>query len=423
MRLSYILGSVSLLGLMAGDAFAQPASNSSFARDRNISVTERLKPEYQTSGVDLGGFILSPELTTGLRYNDNIFALSANKVDDFIVKINPSAILQSKWSRHSLSFNASVDHNEYMDLSQESYTDITIGADANLDAGRGLAFGFGGQFQALNEPRTNSSSPSNTTKPVEYDLASFYGNVSREINRIRLVVSGGLRDFNYKDGQIIGGGISDQDDRDRQMVDFNGRAEYAVSPDTSVFFEVGYNDRSYDLQPPTVPLDRDSDGYQFLIGTNFDLSNTMRGEVAIGYLDQNFESALLPDIDGFAIRADVEWFPTQLTTFGLGGSRSVEDSGIQGASGYLANKAYFRIDHELLRNLIVSGEATYGFDDYKGIDREDERFGGTLSGTILLRRGVGLSMYYLYADQTSRGLAGGSDYTNNEIGISLKFQR
>ncbi len=423
MRFTFVFGSAFLLCSVAGGAYAQVSSNSSFERNRNISVKERPKPEYQTSGVDLGGFTLRPELTTGLRYNDNIFALRTNKSDDFILKVNPSAVIQSKWSRHSLSLHGNVDHNEYLDLTKESYTNYGFGADTKLDAGRGLAFGFGGEFQGLNEPRTSSSTPTNTTKPIQYDLASAYGNVSREVNRVRVSASAGLRDYNYKDGLIIGGGVSDQDDRDRQVVDLNGRFEYAVSPDTSVFFEASYNDRSYDLQPPVVALNRDSDGYQFLVGTNFDLTNVVRGEVSVGYLDQKFDSPLLPDINGFAVRGSVEWFVSQLTTVGFGGSRSVEDSGIQGSSGYLSSKAYFRVDHELLRNLVLSAEGTYGLDDYKGIDREDERFGGTLSGTVLLRRGVGLSFYYLYADQTSRGLASGSDYTNNEIGFTIKFQR
>jgi hypothetical protein len=420
MRVSYLSGLAFALCAVSGSALAQ---SSAFDRGRNISVTERPKPEYQVSGVDLGGFVLSPELTTGLRYNDNIFARRTNRTDDFIFKVNPGAILQSKWSRHSLSINANVDHNEYLDVSSESITDYSIGADTLLDAGRGLAFGFGGQFQALNEPRTNSSTPTNTTKPIKYDLASVYGNVSREINRVRVSLAAGLKDYNYKNGQIIGGGVSFQDDRDRQMVDLNGRGEYAVSPDTSVFVEVGYNDRAYDLQPPVVALDRDSNGYQVLVGTNFDLTNLIRGEVGIGYLDQRFQSPLLPNISGFAVRANVEWFATQLTTVSFGGSRSVEDSGILGSSGFLRNAANFKVDHELLRNLILTGEFTYGLDNYKGIDRKDERVGGTLSGTILLRRGIGLTAYYLYADQTSRGLAGGSDYTNNQIGFTIKFQR
>ncbi|PHS28248.1 MAG: hypothetical protein COA84_01720 [Robiginitomaculum sp.] len=420
MHVSNFLGLAFTFCIVAGTAAAQ---SSSFDRNRNVSVSERPKPEYQTGGVDLGGFTLLPELTTGLRYNDNIFARRTATTDDFIFKVNPAAIIQSKWSRHSLRFNASVDHNEYLDVSSESITDYTVGSDARLDAGRGLSFGFGGEFQALNEPRTNSSTPTNTTKPIRYDLASVYGNVTREINRVRVALSSTLRDYNYKNGQIIGGGTSLQDDRDRQIVDVNGRFEYAVSPDTSVFFEAAYNDRSYDLQPPVVALDRDSDGYELLVGTNFDLTNLIRGEVSVGYLDQSFQSPFLPNINGFAVRANVEWFVTQLTTVTVKGSRSVEDSGIQGASGFLANKANFKIDHELLRNLVLTGQLTYGLDDFKGIDREDERFGGTFSGTVLLRRGVGLTFYYLYADQTSRGTAGGSDYTNNEVGFTIKFQR
>ncbi len=417
------LSVAALLGVTASFGLVSSAMAGSFERNRNISVSERPKPEYQTNGIDLGGFILRPELVTGLKYSDNIFALRTNPVDDVIFKFNPSAVIQSKWSVHSLAFHASVDHNEYLDLSSESYTDLTFGSDARLDAGQGIGFGFGAQYQALNEPRTSSSSPANTTKPIEYDLVSLYANASREVNRIRVKAAIGLRDYDYKDGALVGGGVADQDDRDRAVLDLSGRVGYAVSPDTSVFVEVGYNDRYYDLQPPATPLNRDSDGYQVLVGANFDLSALVRGEIAIGYLDQRFEDPTLSGVSGFAVRANVDWFVTPLTTVGIGGNRSVEDSGIPGSSGYLSSSAYFKVDHELLRNLIISGELTYGYDDYEGVDRQDERVGGTISSTILLQRGLGLSLYYTYANQTSGGINSGTNYNNSQVGFNLKLQR
>jgi len=424
MNIRHSLGTASWMVIAASVAFAPSVLASSFERKNNVSVTERPKPEYQVSGIDLGGFILSPKFNIGLRYDDNIFAAQPiNEVDDVILKLNPSAVIQSKWSIHSLALYADVDHNEYFDQGGESFTDFSIGSDGRIDVGQGLAIGLGAKYQVINEPRSSSSSPTNTIAPVQYDLSTFYANISQEVNRVRFSASVNLRDFDFDDALLVGGGIFDQDDRDRDVVDITARAGYAVSPDTSVFVEVGFNDRTYDLQPPTVPLNRDSDGYQILVGTNFDIGNLARGEIAIGYLEQSFADPTLSDIDGFAIRGSVEWFVSQLTTVGFGGSRSVEDSGIQNSSGFLASTAYAKVDHELLRNLIISAELTYGFDDFEGVDREDERFGGTLSSTVLLRRGVSLSMYYLYADQTSRGLNSGTDYTNNQIGFNVSFQR
>ncbi|MBL7599222.1 outer membrane beta-barrel protein, partial [Escherichia coli] len=82
---------------------------------------------------------------------------------------------------------------------------------------------------------------------------------------------------------------------------------------------------------------RDSSGYEALVGVNFEVGAVARGELAVGYISQEYDSAAFSNIDGFGARAQVQWFPTELTTFTVTGSRTIEDSGIVGSGGYLSN--------------------------------------------------------------------------------------
>ena len=239
------------------------------------------------------------------------------------------------------------------------------------------------------------------------------------MNRIRLQAGADWSTRDYDDAVLFGGGVADQDFRDRDQMLYQVRGDYAVSPDTALFARIKYNDRDYDLSPPSVPLLRDSKGYVAEVGADFDLGGVARGAVAVGYLEQDYESAAFSTIDGISVDALVEWFPTQLTTVTFRGGRSVEDAAIQGAAGYLSTNVSATVDHELRRNLIVSATVQLSEDDYDGIDRTDERFNAELAATYFLNRNIGVRASVNHFKQDSSGAVGNQDYEVNRVAVSL----
>ena len=118
----------------------------------------------------------------------------------------------------------------------------------------------------------------------------------------------------------------------------------------------------------------------------------------------------------------VEWFPTQLTTVTATGSRTIEDSAIIGSGGYLSTGVGLQIDHEFKRNVILGAALSYSEDDYEGIDRNDNRFSGTLSATYLVNRRLGVSLAASHMEQSSDGADAGSDFDVNRLMISFVGQ-
>jgi hypothetical protein len=401
--------------------------NDSFRRDRNVSVTQRPHPGYEALGVREGAFMVWPKVAATVEYNDNIYATSTDKTDDTIFHIAPELDITSNWSRHSLSAYARSVINRYWDNTSENTEDYSVGANGQLDVLRTAQINGGLDWSKLTEPRTSSSSPLNSAHPIQYDLSSVYVAGAREFNRLR--VSGRLdfKNFNYLNSESITGTPILENDRDRNLEIALARVDYALSPDTAVFVEVSGNRRDYRLDNPSRTdypsfVDRDSKGYEALVGANFDLSALVRGEIGVGYLKQNYQSSTFNDVTGLGVRGQVEWFPTQLVTATFTGSRTLEDAGIPGSSGYLSSNAGVKVDYELLRNVILSGSASYGNDDYKGIDRTDKRGILGVSGTYLLNRNVGVTVGYSYFKQTSHGSDGGEDFKVNKIGATLTLQ-
>jgi len=415
---------VATAGIAAGAASAQqPPERGLFERDRNVSVRERARPEFESVGVPLGAFRLFPVLNQGVRFDDNIFATDSDKQSSVVYTASPELRLESNWSRHSFTALAQLEYEDFLENSEEDHLDSYVGADGRLDFARNTELGGGASYQRETEPRTSSSSPLIAEEPIRYDLGGVYGTFATQFNRLRFSSRLDWRTYDFDDGRTPAGAVVDQDDRDRDRFDASARFDYAVSPATSLFGEASYNERSYDLQPPETLISRNSDGVEILFGANFDLSSVARGEIAVGWFEQDFDDAAFGDADGFDVRAGVEWFPTQLTTVEFTASRGVEDSGIIGSPAYIATGAEIRVDHELLRNLILSAGVGYADDDYEGIDREDERVSVTLDATWLVNRNVGIRPYYSYIDQTSSGTAPGQDFEINRIGVRLRLMR
>ena len=204
-------------------------------------------------------------------------------------------------------------------------------------------------------------------------------------------------------------------------VSLSGRIDMAASPDAAFFVQVTGNERTYDEAPPPPGARRDSRGMEYLLGANFELSTLVRGEVAVGYIEQSFDQPAFGDVSGFGARAQLEWFPSQLTTVQVAAGRTIEDTPVTGAGAFVANSASLAVDHELLRNLILTGTANYGQDDFDELGRTDERWGAGFSGTYLVNRNFGITLGASHASRSSDAI-GGQNYDVNRLILTVVSQ-
>jgi len=304
-----------------------------FTRDRNVAVSERPKPEYQPLPVRAGVFIFDPIISAGVEYDDNIYAANTNTTSDEIVHVDPGVTVISDWARHQISAFARLDGNYDLNHSSESTTDYALGAAGRLDATHDLGFTAGATYERDTEPRTAEASPVESAHPVVYDYASGSVEGATQFNRLRLTARGSIDDYSYDNAETTTGAEIYEEDRDHTDAVGAFKAEYAYLPDFSILGRLIINKRGYrDALPGEIR--RNSGGYEATVGANFDLSHLARGEVSIGYLQQDYDSRQFKIVGGFAARGKIEYFPTQLTTVTLSGSRSVQDSGIFDVGGF-----------------------------------------------------------------------------------------
>lgn len=399
----------------------QQGPQTNFDRDRNVSVRERVHPEYQPQGVQLAGFALYPKLTAGIEHDDNIYGTYANARKDTIYTVQPELVIRSATAVSQMEAFVRGGRRMNQDFVKESTTEYQAGGSGYYDVG-GIRITGGGDYGRYTEARTSPTAPPNAAKPVQYKLGQANIGLTYSLDRIRLSGSVDFQDYDFKDRLDLAGAEVDQDFRDRQIMTYTAKAEYAVNPGTSIFLISAFDDRKYDRQPPAVALNRDSQGRDIAIGASFDLASLARGEVQLGYTEQDYASSTLQDVKGMTGRATFEWFPTELTTVTLTGSRSVRDAVVPGAGGYMSGNYGLQVDQELLNNLIVTARAGYGLDQYKGIDREDKRTSGYLGANYLFSRNLGFTLAYDYLKQESSGAAAGQSYEDNRLSLSSSVQ-
>ncbi|MEL7540695.1 MAG: outer membrane beta-barrel protein [Pseudomonadota bacterium] len=410
-------GALVALSFALGTGTVAAQEEDFFIRDKYESVTERAQPEFDPLPVRVGAFEARPQVGFAAGFTDNLFATTANETDDSFVGIAPSVDLDSTWSRHALGFNATLDHLEYTDVSSESRTNFGFGADGRLDASNVVALFGSVRVDDLTEPRSNIASLQNAAEPVEFSRIGGEAGVLYESGRIKLRGALGLETFDYDDIELNGGLIQDQDFRDRDETTLSGRFSYAVERDWALFAEAVHTQNDYD--PPNIfnAFNRDSQGTALRVGSDFELASLLRGDVGIGYQQFEYDDPSFQDVDGVSVVGNLQWFVTQLTTISGNAQRNVIDPGLVLSNAAIETSVSARADHELRRNVILTGEARFTNFEFENITRDDDRFIARVGATWKINPNIWFDGSYELTDQSSNV----QDFTENRVLFGLRI--
>jgi hypothetical protein len=413
----------SLCFAASAPAFGQAQND--FARDRDLGVMDRPRPEYDALGVPVSTFLMYPRLNVVTGYNDNLFAQETGAVGSGFVQFQPSVAFRSQWSQHELDLTTHASINRFFDHDSESTDDYGAQLFGRLDVLASTKINGGVSYDLETEPREAETATRDTLNPVQFGLWTAQLSAARQFNRLQVSLSGTWDSYNYLDGVLNTNPsiIVDEHFRNVQDTGETLRADYALSPDTAIFVSGNLNQHNYSVQPPLVPNDFNSHGYEVLGGVNFQVTSLMTGEVGMGYFQQDFPHVANQDLGGFALHGTLQWFPTELTTVTLKVNRLVQDSAIQFSSGYVDTGGLFEVDHELRYNVILSGLFSYNNDSYQGLDRTDERWTAGIGAKYLFTREVGVGLNFNHDSQVSSGANRFINFDINRVMLNLVLQK
>lgn len=423
-------GATALGVLVSGDAAAQSVDENLvtpnlplvYDRGRNVSVLQRERPDYQALGISAGSFILYPKLETGIGATSNAYQAEPAE-GDFYASIAPSILAASNWSNHELVFNGGARIKRFFDETPRNETNYTLDLSGRLDASRIASISTNIRTARATEPRASAVSPQDAIDAVQYQQTGTGIAAKLTGTKLRGQLAVNADTLTFFDVRTFGGTIRDQRSRNQTLLRVTGRGEYAASPDTAVFVQGGYIRTRYDIALAPGIANRDSNEVSVLGGATFDLAALVRGAVGIGYVRRSYESPRYRDIGGVAAEAQVEYFFSQLTTFSLNLRRTVQDSAFNNSSGYFATAGALRVDHELLRNLLLNAQAAYEVDKFP-LDTGTihiTRFSG--GARYLANRSLGFGFLLGHDKRSSSGAVGLGAFNETRGLLSVVVQR
>lgn len=377
-------------------------------------VGERALPAADAQGLPLGAFRIYPKLGLLGGYDTNILATDSNKLSAGRITVAPAVLVESQWSRHSLSFASFLESRLYPEESRQDFLDWGFGSKGRLDLQSTTDFSASANYQRLTEDRSGVDVVLAAPKPSNYGQADVSGVFTHRFDQLTASIGGSYTDLDYR--------TDNQKYRDRGIARGEAQLGYMFSPGYSAFVRASFNNRDY-RHGSTVNVGnpkQNSDGYQVVGGVSSELTNLIVGEAYVGYLDQNYDSSAFRDVDGVSFGAKLTWFATHLTTITVNTARDVVDSTQTGAGGILYTTAGFGVEHDLLESLKLSGDFEYYNGDYEGIPRTDDGFRVSAGVRYFLNRYVHIDVRYRFDNRDSN--FAGQDFTRNQIDFGFEFQ-
>jgi hypothetical protein len=393
-----------------------------FRRDRNTSVAQRRQDRSDVGGLRAGAFLIRPELTVLGGYTDNYAAAEDNAEEGTAVyEVNGRLGIESDWGRHALNASLFVPTTIYD--GEFSTTDYIATLGGRLDVDRSLNIDVGVGYADRGEPLGFSDPAITLREPLRYQTTTASIGVAKTFNRLRIAADAAIQDSGYQRARLADGTPVTFDERDVTTSNYGLRADFALSPTTSIFASASANERDHDLDPPDVPLNLDSEGTQYLVGVNFDITHAIRGEIGVGQLTQTYDDPAFEDQEGLSARGQIDWFPDELFTVSLGFQRAIGDSRDTAAATYVGTDVTLGADYEFRRNVNVGVRATHSTDEYNEIDREDTRW--SVYGTVdyEINRTAALTFTAGHIEQSSDGVDDGRNYGANVGLIGIRLRR
>ena len=395
------------------------SDRSVFSRDRDVAVADRVLPAISAQRLTLGAFDLYPGLAIGGQYTSNLFANNDRRRSDIALVVRPELTVRTSSGPYRATAYARGDLRRYASHVSENTEEGMAGLEGSVAVGALSSLSAGASYGAFITPRFAADSPVDAAKPLEYTGVNAFAGATIEGAATRVILRADAASLRFRDAPRVGGGTLFTRDRDRARYQASVRIERALSPAVSVYGAASVNAIDYRFATTGT---RDSKGYGVYVGSSFEVSALMRGDVRVGYIRQTFDLAGVRPLSGLGTLGRLVYFPNRLWTITATAESSIQDSGVPGTGGVLHRGGSIRSDHELRRYLIAGIEGGYFRDTYRGIRRRDVLPYADVSLTYLSRSHWNARLGYRYRARDCTCAGGVTDFDDHRVSATLTFQ-
>lgn len=375
---------------------------------------------YDPIGYDVGSLRLTPYITQSLGYDSNPDQIQANLRPSAFERTEGGFGLASTWSRNSLTASLHAGYDAFFSDPQANRPDAVGLADYRFDVDRDTTLDAETRF-AIDTQRVGSPEVINgaTSRPLISTFGASVGG-AESFGRLNLALHGSLDRTAYENADAGGGVIQDLASESFNDYGLHLRASYEVTPVLSPFIDILADDRIHDSTIDYTGYRRDSVGTIGQVGSTFELTRLLSGEVSAGYGGRSYEDPRLKNITSPVFNGVLTYAATPLTTLSFRAATSFDETTVAGSSGTESRSATLELSHALLRNLTITGALSYLNTEYVGVSITENTLAETLKAEYHLSRSLVATASWNHERLTS-SLAG-SSFGQNVFLAGLRWQ-
>jgi hypothetical protein len=377
---------------------------------------------YAPLGVHAGSFLLYPAIDLIGGYDTNP-ARAPSAKGATLYSVAPELRAQSNWSRHELKGELRGSYTGYSPDTEPTLSrpNVKGKVDGRVDVTSMTRIDLGGRLLVATDNPGSPNLQAGLAKLPVYTTFGGSAGVGQKINRFDLSLKGDAERTAYQASRLTDGSTASNDDRNYDQYGVKLRGGYELTPGVTPFVEAGMDTRRHDLVTDSAGYQRNSKGVTGQLGSTFELSRLLTGEIAAGYTRRDYDDARLAQLSGLIGNASLVWTANALTSVKFTAASAIGESNVPGVSGSFYRDAGLQIDHSLRRWLIGSVKFGFGLDDYVGLSREDKRYSAGLGLTYKLNRTTQIKGEF--RQDWLRSNVSGNDYTASIFMLGLRFQQ
>jgi hypothetical protein len=379
---------------------------------------------YEALGIRAGSFLILPAVELSPGYDNNP-QHSPGGPGSATYLVAPELHVRSDWS--SNSFTADITGSYYWygnDSFQPSLNRPYLNSklDGRIDVTRDTHILLENRvIISTDNPGSPNIQANLATLPINTTVGGTLG-LEQQFSRFDATLKGTVDRTTYQTSHFVDGESSNNDDRAYDQYAGIFRLGYEIDPGLKPFVEVSGDTRLHDSPVDVFGEDRNSTGASAKFGGEFKLGGTsLVGEMAVGYLQRNYQDPTLPNIAGMTIDGSLLWLASGLTSVKFTAASEVNETTLQDVSGSLSRDVSVEVDHALRRWLIATGTIGYGHDDYVGELREDDRYYAVAGLVYKLNQLMQIKGQVRHDWLTST--QSGNAYQSTSVLLTLRLQR
>jgi len=394
-----------------------------------IAAAPRLKRDefpYAPTGVDVGSLRLYPLLDLTSGYDSNPNRLATGVKGSVYGQANAGLDVNSQWSQHSLTATLRGGYSDYLQFHEADRPNFQGKIDGRIDVTRDtqIETEVRGTLDTQQPGSQQLAIPGATFivgRPLIQSEGATLG-VSQRFDRLVVRLRGTIDRLQYQDATLNDGTLLALSENDYNDYAINAHVSYELTPGLVPYIDVTGDKRQYDSLFDSTGYERSSNGIAGKLGSTFEITRIITGDLAGGYIQRYYRDSRLNDAGGPSIDGKITWAVSPLTTVTFNTNTGFVETTLAGASGALSRSFGLQVAHQLFRNFTLTGIGTYSINSYQGQPVSEHIYGGSLLAEYNVSREIVLRASYRHERYTTNQYAGGN-YTDDVFMLGVRLQR